>query len=77
MPRPTRSRRGDGSTGSTGSRSSRRAFEVRGIGPARAELLAEMFGDLDSLLAASPEEVSTRTGLPADLAGEVLDHLRG
>jgi hypothetical protein len=53
-----------------------RAAEVRGIGPARAELLAEMFGDLDTLLAASPQEISTRTGLPPGLAGEVLDHLR-
>jgi hypothetical protein len=54
-----------------------RAVEVRGIGPARAELLAEMFGDLDTLLSASPEEISTRTGLPPALAGDVLDHLRG
>jgi chromosome segregation ATPase len=54
-----------------------RAVEVRGIGPARAELLAEMFGDLDTLLSATPEEISTRTGLPPALAGDVLDHLRG
>lgn len=53
-----------------------RACEVRGIGPARAQLLAEMYGDLDTLIAASAEDVATRTGLTEELAGEVLAQLR-
>ena len=47
-------------------------LEVDRVGPKRADALADAFGDLDELAAASVDDVVALTGLPPDVAAAVL-----
>ena len=51
--------------------------EIPGIGPKRKGALIRGFTSLDRLASASPEEVSSATGLPIKLAERVISHLKG
>jgi len=51
--------------------------EIPGIGPKRKASLIRAFPSLDSLAAASTEEVHKATGIPLKLAERVIAHLKG
>ncbi|MCL4486034.1 MAG: excinuclease ABC subunit UvrC [Nitrospirae bacterium] len=52
-----------------------RLLEIPGIGPSRERQLIQAFGSVESLRAATPEEISRRCSLPAALAGKIRDTL--
>ncbi len=49
---------------------------VEGLGPARRERLLEVFGSLDALRRATPDELDAVPFLPSDVAARLYDHLR-
>ena len=49
---------------------------IPGVGPARRQLLAEAFGDLDALRAATVDQIEDLPGITRELAQRIHDHLR-
>ncbi len=49
--------------------------QVPGIGPKRSRVLLKEFGSLSALAAAEPKAMTTRTGLPEDLAEQVAEQI--
>ena len=50
---------------------------IPGVGPARRQLLAEAFGDLDALREATVDQIEDLPGITRELAQRIHDHLRG
>jgi excinuclease ABC subunit C len=48
---------------------------VRGVGPARRAALLRAFGSVAALAQASPQDISSRAGVPLTLAARVAEHL--
>jgi hypothetical protein len=53
-----------------------RLLGVPGVGSRRAQLLADAFGDLDTLVGTEADDVVAATGLPVSVAAKVVAHLR-
>lgn len=51
-------------------------MEIKGLGPKRIEAIANRYGTLWNLMAASPEEVAELPGIPRSLAEQILEVLQ-